>query len=352
MGFFVGPESADRKPEQPGFYKDEAGAIKRQAACFRLYGYNAAGQVVRELKLNEGGVSEVEWTVHLANKKAAWYQFHVPLDIDEGKKLAPELYGRRNSGVVGADRKKLVNDPGSRTVLGSRAETKKFDSGKIMDKKVYLGEISAQPDGRLLVLGGMGTSKSYANQEATVVANNDTWYDDTSDGPVTAKVTLNGNTLTATPAWVVVDPPDYAPSHVRLRAEPHGFTPSAVPRRAPAHSTHLDRVHGDGWIAAGDAAVAFDPLSSQGILTALYTGRAPASRGRPAARGGDSPGRLRGQSARDARRIPPRSPDHPRPGIPLGPLRLLGPSADRPGCGTHCRHGASVTGEPTDHTTG
>jgi flavin-dependent dehydrogenase len=31
-------------------------------------------------------------------------------------------------------------------------------------------------------------------------------------------------------------------------------------------------VHGDGWTAAGDAAAAFDPLSSQGILTALYTG--------------------------------------------------------------------------------
>jgi flavin-dependent dehydrogenase len=29
---------------------------------------------------------------------------------------------------------------------------------------------------------------------------------------------------------------------------------------------------GEGWIAAGDAATAFDPLSSQGILTALYSG--------------------------------------------------------------------------------
>ncbi|MGW1991838.1 tryptophan 7-halogenase [Embleya sp. NPDC001921] len=46
----------------------------------------------------------------------------------------------------------------------------------------------------------------------------------------------------------------------------------AMPRRAPAHGAHLDRVCGDGWVAAGDAAVAFDPLSAQGILTALYTG--------------------------------------------------------------------------------
>ncbi|MER8009662.1 FAD-dependent monooxygenase [Streptomyces sp. NPDC094149] len=49
-------------------------------------------------------------------------------------------------------------------------------------------------------------------------------------------------------------------------------TSPTAPRRAAAHTAHLDRVHGDGWTAAGDAAVAFDPLSSQGVLTALYTG--------------------------------------------------------------------------------
>ncbi|UKY47525.1 NAD(P)/FAD-dependent oxidoreductase [Streptomyces inhibens] len=63
-----------------------------------------------------------------------------------------------------------------------------------------------------------------------------------------------------------------ATRHVSRRARPHGLTILPPPRRAPAHSAHLDRVHGNGWTAAGDAAAAFDPLSSQGILTALYTG--------------------------------------------------------------------------------
>ncbi|MEU9126238.1 FAD-dependent monooxygenase [Streptomyces sp. NPDC048506] len=63
-----------------------------------------------------------------------------------------------------------------------------------------------------------------------------------------------------------------ATRHISRRARPHGLTALRPPRRAPAHSAHLDRVHGDGWTAAGDAATAFDPLSSQGILTALYTG--------------------------------------------------------------------------------
>ncbi|MBK3523072.1 MULTISPECIES: tryptophan 7-halogenase [Streptomyces] len=63
-----------------------------------------------------------------------------------------------------------------------------------------------------------------------------------------------------------------ATRHTAARTAAHAFPARAVPRRAPAHTTHLDTVHGDGWIAAGDAAAAFDPLSSQGILTALYTG--------------------------------------------------------------------------------
>ncbi|MET9439087.1 LodA/GoxA family CTQ-dependent oxidase [Streptomyces sp. NPDC006551] len=214
---FIGPESPDQQPGGPGSYKDSAGAIRRQAARFRVYGYNAAGEVVRELKPGAGGVSEIQWTVHLANKKAAWYQFHFALDIPEGKTLPAGQYARRNATVTGADRAKLVNDPGSRTVRGSMTETKKFDTGKIMGKVVYLGEISTRSDGRLMVLGGKGNSASYMNKPITGVANNDTWYDDVSDGPVTAKVRIDGRELTATPAWVVVGPPHYAPGMKSIR---------------------------------------------------------------------------------------------------------------------------------------
>ncbi|GCE00249.1 tryptophan 7-halogenase [Embleya hyalina] len=61
-------------------------------------------------------------------------------------------------------------------------------------------------------------------------------------------------------------------THTAARVAAVPFPRDPAPRRAPAHSAHLDRVFGDGWIAVGDAAAAFDPLSSQGILTALYTG--------------------------------------------------------------------------------
>jgi flavin-dependent dehydrogenase len=41
---------------------------------------------------------------------------------------------------------------------------------------------------------------------------------------------------------------------------------------AEAGGSCLQRFHGTNWIACGDAAIAFDPLSSQGVYTAMYSG--------------------------------------------------------------------------------
>jgi flavin-dependent dehydrogenase len=43
-------------------------------------------------------------------------------------------------------------------------------------------------------------------------------------------------------------------------------------RSAAANSYRMDRVAGKNWLAVGDAAIAFDPLSSQGIYRALKSG--------------------------------------------------------------------------------
>lgn len=52
----------------------------------------------------------------------------------------------------------------------------------------------------------------------------------------------------------------------------HASAAEAVPRSTDASGARLDRFHGDGWLAVGDAALSFDPLSSQGLFDALYTG--------------------------------------------------------------------------------
>lgn len=75
-----------------------------------------------------------------------------------------------------------------------------------------------------------------------------------------------------------------ATRHIRARLEAAGVGPwcqtpvsdTGPPRIVAADTSRLDRVAGDGWLAAGDAAASFDPLSSQGIFTALYSGRAAA----------------------------------------------------------------------------
>ncbi|MGE3349510.1 MAG: NAD(P)/FAD-dependent oxidoreductase [Ramlibacter sp.] len=46
---------------------------------------------------------------------------------------------------------------------------------------------------------------------------------------------------------------------------------------APAHSQRARRAAGDDWLAVGDAALAFDPLASQGLMNGLYMGLAAAA---------------------------------------------------------------------------
>jgi hypothetical protein len=47
--YFIGPEVPHPTPPPSGGYRDATGKLKRQAALFRIYGYDAQGQVVGEL---------------------------------------------------------------------------------------------------------------------------------------------------------------------------------------------------------------------------------------------------------------------------------------------------------------
>ncbi|WP_327729595.1 LodA/GoxA family CTQ-dependent oxidase [Streptomyces sp. NBC_00487] len=214
-GFVLAPETEDEPPLPTGSYKDATGALKRQAARFRIYGYNAAGEPVAELTADN---AEVRWTVHVANKKAAWYQFQLALDIPEAARA--EESQLRNPLVAGPDRGRLVIDPGSRSVRGrdrAGGPELRFDTGRFLRIPVYLGELRTDGAGRLIFLGGRGVAESVDFKEAEDFANNDGWYDDISDGPVTAEVRVDGRVLPVEPAWVVVGPPNYAPELKSVR---------------------------------------------------------------------------------------------------------------------------------------
>ncbi|MFI1383526.1 LodA/GoxA family CTQ-dependent oxidase [Embleya sp. NPDC020886] len=208
-GWYYGPETPDPEPTPPGFTKDADGAIKRQAARFRLYGHAADGHVVREVTVADPG-TRITWGVHVANRKAAWYQFQLPLDIPDSRDPAARPSARRNPSVT--DRRSLVIDPGRKTLNATPGGRVPFTGGRFLGRvDVPLGEMRTDEHGRLVVLGGLGAAGSPDHTPPASVTNNDGWYDDISDGPVTASVTIDGVSVPVDPAWVVVAPPNFAP---------------------------------------------------------------------------------------------------------------------------------------------
>ena len=96
--FYLAPEQAGQLPleltpagkEQPiKKFKDKQQRVKRQAARFRVYGYDDNFKQGKEIQIGDtievvrtktgqlmtGKVLDVVWTVYLANKKASWYEF-------------------------------------------------------------------------------------------------------------------------------------------------------------------------------------------------------------------------------------------------------------------------------------
>jgi flavin-dependent dehydrogenase len=61
--------------------------------------------------------------------------------------------------------------------------------------------------------------------------------------------------------------------HIRDRLASSGCRLHSRPPILDAAVAHLDHPAGCGWVAAGDAAVSFDPLSSQGMLTSFVMGQ-------------------------------------------------------------------------------
>src|SRR5262249_28835054 len=70
-----------------------------------------------------------------------------------------------------------------------------------------------------------------------------------------------------------------AAPHLCARVPTAAWWLASAPAILPAASSRLARAGGDGWLAAGDALMTFDPISSQGGLTAAYTGLRAAGRG-------------------------------------------------------------------------
>jgi hypothetical protein len=266
----------ESEPIRSSDLRDAAGGLKRHAARFRLFAYEPQVEeawprgdgVELTIGSKVGGkmVSDIIWTVHVANKKANTF---VLVEDGDYQGIAGYSDGRlppiRNPAIdhpnapqpADSDKlailndparvQKLTIDPGPRTVSGTSAEAVAFDrstpasyydsaKNQVVALPAYpkafpadafpsldapsgvidtLGELITDAKGRLLVLGGYGRAVGWKINGSAPVGedvNNNQWFDDTSDGPVSATVFFDdGSREECQGAWVTTTDPSYAP---------------------------------------------------------------------------------------------------------------------------------------------
>ncbi len=204
--YFLASDIPGVAPNPKGGFKDNEGRVKKQAVRFRIYAFDKAGKPIGELTAKE---ARINWHIHVANVKSAWYEFNNALDLTGAS--IPSSY--RNADVIGDDRDQLAITPSPIMISGKNTKGDKynFDDGQFYDTQVNLGHVETDDAGRLLFFGGNGDSASHDNLPAITFANNDGFHDDTCDGVIRARVTIGKKTLKAKPAMVAVTPPNFGP---------------------------------------------------------------------------------------------------------------------------------------------
>ena len=248
--FFLAPEVPGTTPTGP--FKDPEGAMARQAARFRLYGYDRDGQVVAEITAAEASIT---WSVRLGNAKAAWYGADEPLDLPSAEPMP-----LRNPDVF--DRASLAILSDWHRVSGAASRPTSLGGGSFLGSPVTLGEILTDEMGRLIVLPGSGSAVKGPNAPALEgFANNDGWTDTTGDGPVQATVRIGDRVLVADPGWVLCGSPNYGPGMaagiVTLYDTAFSSLVLAGRRKRPRTEYHRDiapifeRITDMQWVNAG-----------------------------------------------------------------------------------------------------
>jgi len=256
--YYIGPEAPgpnflpqpyeEGSQDGHGCYRGRDRKIRRQGARFRIYRkeINQNGDVTDATEITQADADSITWRVKLANRKATgkrfptyhtaalkklqeYFENNFPERADDFK----DIY-LRNYKILGDDREQrlVIEEEGSIDAGSADHEELRGDfEGAI----VKLADIKADPDGRLIVLGGLGISKSPAGeapQEPKILQevafdpthpfehrlaawqhrlyNWDGWCDDTSDGEVSVELVIGGEAVEVEPAWVIVAPPDYA----------------------------------------------------------------------------------------------------------------------------------------------
>lgn len=219
-------------------YKDKKMRVRRQGAKFRIMKYNDDRPTDPPEEIKAAPGVSLEWTVHLANKKAAWYAFselqgnlYLNGDYSETNSYQNQNVPHRNASVIDPrERKKLIIDPGPRT-LGGPLLIREFSRGTVPTNYPHasfspevvsqgypidtLGTAVTDRDGRLVVIGALG--RAGGNEPISSYGGADSWYDDIADGAVTCKLKLgSGEEPVVRDAWVIIGSPKFAPELVNI----------------------------------------------------------------------------------------------------------------------------------------
>jgi len=255
----IGPDGKEKRVDK---FKDSQNRVKRQGARFRVFTYDETSPSGRELTLGSeityidktngqtivAVVQDVQWTVYLANKKSSWYEFL----STAGEHGYDPSHPLRNADITDPNlRQHLIIDPGPQTVGLSSGSASRAHFARGANPKVpqhfppplvphsidTLGELMVYEQdnsSRLVVLGGFGNSGSFKSGPGQPIietyANNDGWFDDTSDGPVTAQLLVKWKTVDGNPpiapkttlvavgdsAWLLVGYPRFAPQIIDI----------------------------------------------------------------------------------------------------------------------------------------
>ncbi|GJJ10928.1 hypothetical protein Clacol_005157 [Clathrus columnatus] len=232
--YYIGPEVPDVEPlPDPSEawlvrFRDQNKCIRRQAARFHAYAFDNTGKVLGELTKASGYT--LEWSVSVANKKAAWVRFR--------GKVYEETYKLRNPAVqpyklgptsvydhTDKREKLIIKAEGS---LTSNHDTKTFiqlngifDGGFDSKKSVTLGHLNVDTNGSLIFIAGDGDSQCVAGDnnpkypELTEKFDSEYWYDCACDGDIALVVKHTGFAGGSKPslhkATITTAPPKFTP---------------------------------------------------------------------------------------------------------------------------------------------
>ena len=207
--FIIGPEAPGVVPSGP--FRGADHGLKPQAARFRIYkveidaneNETVSGEIV------PGSNVQIEWSVSLANRKAA------------GLRIGDTLARRPNPRPaipVSIASSSLLRQTVRSPARGRRGRC--FQAASSLQ-----GRARAVRRLRILCLrsfepmrkGGCSWSAGPASRgrpstlRAKLFSDNDGWYDSVSDGPVWATFRIGGQAQPVVPAWVVITVPRYAP---------------------------------------------------------------------------------------------------------------------------------------------